>query len=114
MEIFITHTTTVAEPCRDKVRSKGPFASLTTSFAVQTNNVRPDRIYDRAFLTLTHRVQTVAHYNFIMESGPMSVDSAALEPPALPTDGANEPKYGGHSRFELELEVRFPFTLRQV
>ena len=36
----------------------------------------------------------------------MSVDSAALDPPALPEDGANEPKYGGYSRFELELEVR--------
>jgi mediator of RNA polymerase II transcription subunit 31 len=43
-----------------------------------------------------------------MESGPMSVDGAALDPPALPDDGANEPKYGGHSRFELELEVRPP------
>ncbi|KAL2181100.1 SOH1-domain-containing protein [Thermothelomyces heterothallicus CBS 202.75] len=39
-----------------------------------------------------------------MESEPMSVDSAALEPPSLPADGAKEPKYGGHSRFELELE----------
>jgi hypothetical protein len=45
----------------------------------------------------------------VMEPGPMSVDSAALEPPALPENGengANEPKHGGHSRFELELEVR--------
>lgn len=41
-----------------------------------------------------------------MESGPMSVDSSALDPPAVPEDGANEPKYGGYSRFELELEVR--------
>jgi mediator of RNA polymerase II transcription subunit 31 len=36
----------------------------------------------------------------------MSVDSAALDPPALPENGANEPKHGGHTRFELELEVR--------
>lgn len=36
----------------------------------------------------------------------MSVDSAVLEPPALPENGAGEPGYGGHSRFELELEVR--------
>jgi mediator of RNA polymerase II transcription subunit 31 len=38
----------------------------------------------------------------------MSVDSAALDPPAVPEDGANEPKYGGYSRFELELEVCQP------
>lgn len=45
------------------------------------------------------------HRSSAMESEPMSVDSTALEPPSLPEDGANEPKYGGHSRFELELEV---------
>jgi mediator of RNA polymerase II transcription subunit 31 len=39
-----------------------------------------------------------------MDSGPMSVDSAALDPPAIPS-GADEPKHGGYSRFELELEV---------
>ncbi|KAK4145027.1 SOH1-domain-containing protein [Dichotomopilus funicola] len=39
-----------------------------------------------------------------MESGPMSVDSAPLEPPALPEGNANEPTHGGHSRFEVELE----------
>ncbi|KAJ4298777.1 Mediator of RNA polymerase II transcription subunit 31 [Collariella sp. IMI 366227] len=38
-----------------------------------------------------------------MESGPMSVDSSALEPPALP-ESASEPTHGGFSRFELELE----------
>ena len=32
-------------------------------------------------------------------------------PPAPPTDNANEPKYGGYSRFELELEVRDTITL---
>ncbi len=37
----------------------------------------------------------------------MSVDSSAQEPPALP-EGSDEPKYGGYSRFELELEVRRP------
>ncbi|KAH6628261.1 SOH1-domain-containing protein [Chaetomium tenue] len=39
-----------------------------------------------------------------MESGPMSVDSAALDPPPVPDNGPDEPKHGGHSRFELELE----------
>ncbi|KAL2133357.1 hypothetical protein VTI74DRAFT_2486 [Chaetomium olivicolor] len=38
-----------------------------------------------------------------MESGPMSVDSSALDPPALP-QGLAEPTHGGYSRFELELE----------
>ncbi|KAL2117782.1 hypothetical protein VTJ04DRAFT_7442 [Mycothermus thermophilus] len=39
-----------------------------------------------------------------MESEPMSVDSSALEPPPIPDTDPREPKYGGHSRFELELE----------
>lgn len=40
-----------------------------------------------------------------MASGPMSVDSSALDPPTLPDTAADGPKYGGFSRFELELEV---------
>ncbi|KAK4239746.1 SOH1-domain-containing protein [Achaetomium macrosporum] len=39
-----------------------------------------------------------------MDSGPMSVDSSTLDPPAPPKNTTDEPKYGGHSRFELELE----------
>ncbi|KAK3903692.1 SOH1-domain-containing protein [Staphylotrichum tortipilum] len=39
-----------------------------------------------------------------MESGPMSVDSSALEPPPVPENGASEQTHGGYSRFELELE----------
>ncbi|KAK4136913.1 mediator of RNA polymerase II transcription subunit 31 [Trichocladium antarcticum] len=39
-----------------------------------------------------------------MASGPMSVDSSALDPPALP-ETADGPKHGGFSRFELELEL---------
>jgi Rad5p-binding protein len=35
----------------------------------------------------------------------MSVDSSGMEPPPLPSDGPEEPKHGGHTRFELELEV---------
>ncbi|EGS23024.1 uncharacterized protein CTHT_0015060 [Thermochaetoides thermophila DSM 1495] len=34
----------------------------------------------------------------------MSVDSSGMEPPPLPSDGPEEPKHGGHTRFELELE----------
>ncbi len=45
-----------------------------------------------------------------MESGPMSVDSSALEPPPVPENGANEQTHGGFSRFELELEVRHPLS----
>ncbi|KAK3355271.1 mediator of RNA polymerase II transcription subunit 31 [Neurospora tetraspora] len=40
-----------------------------------------------------------------MASDPMSVNSSAREPPAPPGSGADEePKYGGYTRFELELE----------
>ncbi|KAK3389133.1 SOH1-domain-containing protein [Sordaria brevicollis] len=39
-----------------------------------------------------------------MASDPMSVNSSAREPPAAPGSGADEPKYGGYTRFELELE----------
>lgn len=39
----------------------------------------------------------------------MSVDSTALDPPPVPENGPTEPKHGGHSRFELELEVCFVF-----
>jgi hypothetical protein len=42
---------------------------------------------------------------FTMTSDPMSVDSSALDPPHPPESTADEPKYGGFSRFELELEV---------
>ncbi|KAK4125225.1 SOH1-domain-containing protein [Parathielavia appendiculata] len=38
-----------------------------------------------------------------MDSWPMSVDSPALDPPSVP-NGGDEPKHGGYSRFELELE----------
>lgn len=34
----------------------------------------------------------------------MSVNSSAREPPAPPGSGVDEPKYGGYTRFELELE----------
>ncbi|KAK3363276.1 SOH1-domain-containing protein [Lasiosphaeria hispida] len=37
-----------------------------------------------------------------MASEPMSVGSSAMEPPAAPSTG--EMKYGGFTRFELELE----------
>ncbi|KAK3310975.1 SOH1-domain-containing protein [Chaetomium strumarium] len=40
-----------------------------------------------------------------MDSGPMSVDSSAMDAPAPSKSTADEPKYGGHSRFELELEL---------
>ncbi|KAK4447470.1 mediator of RNA polymerase [Podospora aff. communis PSN243] len=39
-----------------------------------------------------------------MASEPMSVGSSAMEPPA-PPGASNEPKYGGYTRFELELEL---------
>ncbi|KAK3996485.1 SOH1-domain-containing protein [Cladorrhinum sp. PSN332] len=45
-----------------------------------------------------------------MASDPMAVDTANLEPPAIPEEKPQtasqqqEPKFGGHSRFELELE----------
>jgi mediator of RNA polymerase II transcription subunit 31 len=39
-------------------------------------------------------------------SEPMSVGSSALEPPTLPSGSSTEPKHGGFTRFELELEVR--------
>jgi hypothetical protein len=42
----------------------------------------------------------------------MSVDSSALEPPPIPDTDPREPKYGGHSRFELELEVRLLVALQ--
>ncbi|KAK3383530.1 SOH1-domain-containing protein [Lasiosphaeria ovina] len=34
----------------------------------------------------------------------MSVDSSTKEPPAEPGANQDEPKYGGYTRFELELE----------
>lgn len=39
-------------------------------------------------------------------SEPMSVGSSALEPPMPPSASSTEPKHGGFTRFELELEVR--------
>ncbi|KXX79629.1 Mediator of RNA polymerase II transcription subunit 31 [Madurella mycetomatis] len=39
-----------------------------------------------------------------MASEPMSVDSSGLDPPAPTESATDEPKYGGYSRFELELE----------
>ncbi|KAK3949921.1 mediator of RNA polymerase [Pseudoneurospora amorphoporcata] len=39
-----------------------------------------------------------------MASDPMSVNSSARELPAPPGSGADEPKFGGYTRFELELE----------
>ncbi|KAL2016828.1 hypothetical protein VTK56DRAFT_2951 [Thermocarpiscus australiensis] len=39
-----------------------------------------------------------------MASDPMSVDSSALEPPAPPESTPDGPKYGGFTRFEVELE----------
>ncbi|KAK1829502.1 mediator of RNA polymerase II transcription subunit 31 [Podospora conica] len=37
-------------------------------------------------------------------SEPMSVGSSALEPPMPPSAASTEPKHGGFTRFELELE----------
>ncbi|KAK4162516.1 SOH1-domain-containing protein [Cladorrhinum sp. PSN259] len=40
-----------------------------------------------------------------MASNPMSGDTSTQEPPSIPeTTSQQEPKYGGHLRFELELE----------
>ncbi|KAL2262436.1 hypothetical protein VTK26DRAFT_1339 [Humicola hyalothermophila] len=39
-----------------------------------------------------------------MASGPMSVDSSSSDPPAV-RESADEPIYGGFTRFELELEL---------
>ncbi|KAK3693661.1 SOH1-domain-containing protein [Podospora appendiculata] len=39
-----------------------------------------------------------------MASGPMSVDGSTTEPPVPSASGADEPKYGGFTRFEMELE----------
>jgi hypothetical protein len=41
----------------------------------------------------------------------MSVDTAAIDPLAQSNHTTDEPKYGGHSRFELELEVRLAPSL---
>lgn len=40
-----------------------------------------------------------------MASEPMSIGSSAQDPPPVPDATSQEPKYGGHTRFELELEV---------
>ncbi|KAK4649007.1 Mediator of RNA polymerase II transcription subunit 31 [Podospora pseudocomata] len=39
-----------------------------------------------------------------MASEPMSIGSSAQDPPPVPDATSQEPKYGGHTRFELELE----------
>jgi len=39
----------------------------------------------------------------------MALDLSATFPPQVPEpDGPDEPKYGGYSRFEIELEARTP------
>ncbi|KAK0628213.1 SOH1-domain-containing protein [Bombardia bombarda] len=48
---------------------------------------------------------TVVNRNLVtMASEPMSVGSSAVDPPTVPATGPDEPKYGGYTRFEMELE----------